>query len=486
MMELVEKAPAEEVLELTSDELRALGYKIVDLLVEHNRTLRDKPVTRVLDWESSHAKLGEPFAEDGVPPDVLLEKLEHEVFSTIMHVNHPRFFAFVPGPGNMVSALAEALAAGYNVFAGTWMEGSGPSTIELITVDWLRQVCGMPESAEGLFVSGGSIANLTGLAVARRVKLGEDFRDGVAYFSDQTHSAVERAFRVLGFGAGQVRKLTSDQHYRLSLAELERQVSEDRQAGKRPFCVVANAGTTNTGAIDPLPELVAYCKREGLWLHVDGAYGASARLTERGRTLLDGLGQADSLALDPHKWLFQPFEIGCVLVRDGQQLKETFRILPEYLQDVHRGRGVNFCDYGIQLTRSFRALKLWLSLRVFGVRAFRDAIERGFVLAEQAEARLRLEARWEIVSPARMAIVCFRSVPHGMPVEKLNAFNQRLADRMFRDGFAALTTTVLRGMTVLRMCTINPRTTHEDIEATIVRLGQLAEEQATGDGPATL
>ena len=232
-MEPAGKTPAREALALSSDELRSLGYRIVDMLVEHDRTLRDKTVTRILDWEDSKTKLGEPFAEEGVPPDVLLEKLEHQVFSTMMHVNHPRFFAFVPGPGNMVAAFAEALAAGYNVFAGTWMEGSGPATVELVTIDWLRQVCGLPESTAGLFVSGGSVANLTALAVARRVKLGDDFRDGVAYFSDQTHSAVERAFRVLGFSSDQIRKLASDDDYRLPLADLRRQVEEDRV--RNPF-----------------------------------------------------------------------------------------------------------------------------------------------------------------------------------------------------------------------------------------------------------
>jgi glutamate/tyrosine decarboxylase-like PLP-dependent enzyme len=197
---------------------------------------------------------------------------------------------------------------------------------------------------------------------------------------------------------------------------------------------------------------------------------------------LNGLGSADSLALDPHKWLFQPFEMGCVLVRDGQQLQDTFRILPEYLQDVHRGSGVNFCDYGIQLTRNFRALKLWLSLRLFGIRAFRDAIERGFELAEMAESRLKEQPRWEIVSPAHMAILCFRYVLPGMGLEDVNEFNRRLAQRVFRDGFATVTTTVLGGVTVLRMCTVNPRTTDEDIELTVKRLGELAREQFAETG----
>lgn len=471
-------------LQLAPDELRRLGYRIVDLLVEHEQSLPGKPVTHVLDWRSAQERLRDPFPEQGLPPERVLEEVERDVLGTIMHVNHPRFFAFVPGPGNLVSALADALAAGFNVFAGTWMEGSGPAEVELRTIDWLRQICGLPETAFGLLVSGGSVANLTALAVARRVRLGDRIPRGVAYFSDQTHSAVERAFRILGFESGQLRRLPSGEDFRLPLGALERAVEADRAAGLIPFCVVANAGTTNTGAVDPLRELARFCRDEGLWLHADGAYGAAAALCERGRRLLEGLDAVDSLALDPHKWLFQPFEAGCVLVREGSQLRDTFRTVPPYLADVYRQEGVNFCDYGIQLTRSFRALKLWMSLKVFGVAAFRQAIERGFELAGLAEARLRANPVWEIVSPAQMAVVCFRYRAPGGAETESDAFQQRLADAMFAGGFAALTTTVLKGRRVLRMCTINPRTTAEDIAATIERLEQVAAGLARGAGAA--
>jgi aromatic-L-amino-acid decarboxylase len=466
--------PPDRRLQLAPEALRRLGYRIVDLLVEHEQSLASQAVARVLDWRAARERLREPFAEQGIEAGAVLDQIERDVLGAIMHVDHPRFFAFVPGPSNLVSALAEALAAGYNVFAGTWMEGSGPAEVELRTIDWLRTVCGLPETAFGLLVSGGSVANLTALAVARRVKLGDSISRGVIYFSDQTHSAVERALRILGFGERQMRRLPSDEHFRLPLGALERAVAADRKAGLTPFCVVANAGTTNTGAVDPLRELAAWRRQEGLWLHADGAYGAAAALSERGRELLDGLGSVDSLALDPHKWLFQPFEAGCVLVRHGDQLRDTFRIVPPYLEDVYRQEGVNFCDYGIQLTRSFRALKLWTSLKVFGIAAFRQAIEQGFRLAEFAEARLRSNPVWEIVSPAQMAVVCFRYLKPGLAAPDTDAFQQRLADAIFADGFAALTTTVLKGRRVLRMCTINPRTTEQDIDETIARLERLA------------
>jgi glutamate/tyrosine decarboxylase-like PLP-dependent enzyme len=394
-----------------------------------------------------------------------------------MHVDHPRAFAFVPSAGNFISTMADALASGFNPFVGTWFGGSGPAQIELVTIDWLRQLCGFPETASGLFVSGGSVANLTALAAARHARLGFDLADATIYFSDQTHSCVERALSVLGFAPAQIRKLRPDGDFRLPVAALERELAADRALGRRPFCAIASAGTTNTGAVDPLPQLARLCRRENLWLHVDGAYGAAAVICDRGRKLLDGMELADSLSLDPHKWLFQPFEIGCVLLRDGHKLKDAFRIMPEYLRDVHRfEEEVNFCDYGIQLTRSFRALKLWLSLKVFGLEAFRSAVARGFELADIAEARLRESGLWELVTPARMGIVSFRYVAPGLSAAELDCINERIAARITESGFAVLASTTLLGRTTLRMCTVNPRTSDGDVRETIARLEGHARE----------
>jgi len=232
---------------------------------------------------------------------------------------------------------------------------------------------------------------------------------------------------VLGYREEQLRKVPSDIEFRLDLAELRRAVEADRAAGRIPFCVVANAGTTNTGAVDPLSKLADYCRGERLWLHVDGAFGAAAVLSERGRAILRGLGRADSLSLDPHKWLFQPYEIGCILVRDEGWLRETFHILPEYLTDIEGQAGeVNFCDRGIQLTRGFRALKLWMSLNVFGRAGFEEAINRGFELAEIAEAALRRTPGWEVVAPAQMGILTFRCTPEGVTGQALNRLNGSL------------------------------------------------------------
>jgi aromatic-L-amino-acid decarboxylase len=474
---------ADATLQLSGAEMRAFGYQVIDLLVEHFESLPSKPVTRSAARSVVEERLREATPERGAPPGTVLQRLQQDVFSQIMHLDHPRFFAFVPSPSNFVSVMADALAAGFNVFAGTWLEASGAAEIELVTIDWLRQICSLPETAGGLFVSGGSMANLTALAVARHVKLQDPTREAIVYGSDQVHSSVDRGCRVLGFEPWQVRRLPSDDCFRLSLPALQQAVADDRAAGRRPFCVVANVGSTNTGAVDPLPALAEFSRQEGLWLHADGAYGAAAILCDQGRALLEGLDGVDSLSLDPHKWWFQPYEIGCVLVRDSRLLRETFRILPEYLKDVERGaEEINFCDYGIQLTRGFRALKLWMSLQIYGLEAFRRAVARGVALAELAEETLRRSPHWEIVTPAQLGIVTFRPAIAGRPAAEVDAACRRLVDEMIADGFAMVSSTMLRERFVLRLCTINPRTTDDDIRETVWRLEQFARQSSPQDG----
>jgi aromatic-L-amino-acid decarboxylase len=467
---------ARDRLELEPEEMRDLGHRVVDLIVEHFGTLRDQRVTGRGTRAELEARLRERMPEHGAPPGAVLDRVISDVLPFMMHVDHPRFFAFVPGPSNFVGAMADALVAGLNTFQGTWLASSGPSQVELVTVEWLREMCGMPESAGGLFVSGGSMANAMGLAVARARRLGEDASGATIYLSDQTHSAVTRGLRVLGFPAGMVRTLPSDDDYRMAPEALGAAVRRDRDAGLVPFCVVANAGTTNTGAVDPLDELADVCAEHDLWLHADGAYGAAAAISERGRSLLAGLGRVDSLALDPHKWLFQPFEIGCLLVREESWLREAFSVHPEYLQDTRLADDEpNFGERGIQLTRQFRALKLWMSLQVFGRASFAAAVDGGMTRAETAERELRRRAGWEIVTPARLGVVSFRWAPAGLDDARTDAANLALVERVFHDGTAMLSSTRLRGRTVLRLCTINPRTTDEDVAAVVALLDRLAK-----------
>ena len=408
-----EKHSPNPTLQLSRREMKALGYQVINILVDHFDTLREKAVTCKASKPNLDKMFLRPFPDTGADPVQVLHWLQQELFKNIMHVDHPRFFAFIPSPSNYVGVMADALASGFNVFAGTWLGSPAAAEIELVTIDWLRKTFGMPETSGGLFVSGGSMANLTALTVARQTKKRSKSDRLVIYCSDQTHSSLERGLKVIGFQTHQIRKLRTDDSFRLNISDLRHALSDDRKAGRIPFCVVGNAGTTNTGAVDPLPEIADICRAEELWFHVDGAYGAASIMCDEGRQLLKGIEHADSISIDPHKWLFQPFEIGCVLLRDRERLRNTFRILPEYMKDVERGHEeINFCDYGIQLTRGFRALKLWMSLQVFGVESFRKAIERGMTLAKTAEELLsQSSSKWEVITPASMGIVTFRYNP---------------------------------------------------------------------------
>ncbi len=465
---------AERPLRLSADEMRRIGYRVIDEIVDHFQNVAEKPAMNLSSRRDLETRLREALPEGPADFDSLLEKLKVDVWSNIGNLNHPRFFAFIPSPSNFISVMADALASGFNPFSGTWLEGSGPAQIELVAIDWLRQACRLPESAGGLFVSGGSVANLTGLIAARHIRLDDRTEKATVYFSDQTHSSVERALRIIGFLPDQFRKIESDGEFRLDPSALADSIASDRAAGLRPFCVIANAGTTNTGAVDPFREISTICRREGLWLHIDGAYGAAAALSDRASRLLDGMELADSISLDPHKWLFQPYEIGCVLVRDFGHLKRVFHILPEYLKDVQRAdEEVNFCDYGIQLTRGFRALKLWMSIKTFGAAAFRTAIDHGIDLAEEAERIIRSRSEFEVLSPASLAITAFRFAPGEAGDALLNRINRRIVQETMTAGLAVVTSTTLNGRVALRLCTINPVTTADDIRLTLDHLAEI-------------
>jgi glutamate/tyrosine decarboxylase-like PLP-dependent enzyme len=456
--------------------MREFGHRVVDVIVDHVETLRDRTVSIQKPRAELDARIGS-FSDAPASPDDVLALVQRDVMGSVTAVDHPRFYAFVPGPGSFVGAMADALSSGFNVFAGHWLAASGPGAVELQTVDLLRSACGFPEGAGGLFVSGGSMANLSALATARAVKLGGPDADAMIYLSDQAHSSVAKGLRVLGFSAAQVRSVTVDDGLRMDAGALEQAIAADRREGRKPFCVVASAGTTNTGAVDPLERISAICRQHDVWLHVDGAYGAAAALTDRGRTALRGLELADSIALDPHKWLFQPFEIGCVLVREMRHLRQAFAVHPEdnasYLADVGRmaEREVVFYEHGVQLTRSFRALKLWMSLRIFGLASFRAAIVRGIALAEETEQMLRADPRWEVVTPAQLAVVTFGPrLTSGLA--EANERVERAVERLTADGYAMVTSTQVRGRTVLRFCLIHPDARLDEVRETADRLAK--------------
>jgi glutamate/tyrosine decarboxylase-like PLP-dependent enzyme len=463
-----------ERLELPPESLRAFGYRIVDMLVEHQEGLSSKPVTGHASRGALTELLDQSLPDGPSDPLAVLAELEQDVLRHTMHVNHPRFFAFIPGPGNMVSALGDALASGFNVIVSLWLEAAGPTAVEEVVTQWLASICGLPKSGGGILVSGGSVANLTGLAVARHVMLDDRLDDAVIYCSDQAHASLQKALRLLGFSSEQVRVIPTDKDYRLQPKQLETALIKDREIGRRPFCIIANAGTTNTGAVDPLPEIATLCAVYNLWFHVDGAYGAAAALSAQGQIELSGLDQADSIAVDPHKWLFQPFECGCILLRDRALLPRTFSARHDYMQDGAVS-DVNLCDYGIQLTRGFRALKLWLSLKIFGLGAFRAAIDHGLAMGKFTETLLRAHDSFELVTSANLGIVSFRYRAAGLSAEALDRVNLAIVEDCIEDGFAFVSSTRLRNRDVLRICPINPRTSKADIQSTLDRLAALGD-----------
>lgn len=456
-------------LTFSHEEMRASLHRVSNMILNHFSDLRQKPVTRNKTRRELDQLIQATFSDDGSTVSEMLSFVESSVLTNIMHLDHPRFFAFVPSPGNFVSVLADALVSAFNVFNGTWLEASSCAKIELIVLQWFRDALGLPESAGGLFVSGGSIANMTAMCAARDDRLQGAFSDGIAYYSDQAHSSIKRGLHIIGIQDHNQRIIPTTEDFKMDPQALNRQIAFDIQSGKKPFLVVASAGTTNTGAIDSFSELAKIADQHGMWFHVDGAYGAAAVFSEREGCRLHDIGCADSISIDPHKWLFQPYEAAALMVSDPTKLLDTFRILPEYLKDVESsGDQPNFCDYGPQLTRSFKAFKVWLSFSVFGKNGLSDAITRGFDLAGFAEKIIEASDDLNLVTNAQMAIVCFR-------FGNRDELQSAIADHISSDGSAMVSTTQLNNRTVLRLCTINPRTTESDIERTlnlIVKIGK--------------
>jgi glutamate/tyrosine decarboxylase-like PLP-dependent enzyme len=422
---------------------------------------------------------GRPFA------DVLADFRTHiEPFA--FRTNHPRFLAFIPGAPCFPAVLGDWLTGAANFFASVWLEGAGPTQVETTVLGWFRDWLGMPHTTRGVLTGGGSEANLTALVVAREPVPFADRGRMVLYVADQRHWSVDRAAKVIGLHPTQVRPVPVDDEFRLRGGDLLRAVNADRDAGLLPWAVVANAGATNTGTVDALDEVSAVCRAEEMWLHVDAAYGWVAALDARERGQLAGIAAADSVTLDPHKWLAQTFDVGCLLVRDGRRLPETFAHRPDYLQDVAPGgeAEVNYADHGIALTRRFRALKVWLSIQMLGLDWFRRLVAHGCALAEYAQARLEATGVFEILCPRRLSIVCFRYVPPAGAGD-LDAVNARLLAALRETGRAFLSSTRLRGVFAVRMCFINWRTSAADVDEVVdllVRLG--AEVANVPDVPA--
>ena len=423
---------------------------MVDDAIAHLSGLRDRPV-----WQP-------------MPDDVRATVLRYPMGNI-----HPRFFAWYMGGSNLTGALGDFLAAveGSNLGGGD----TAAAALDGQVVDWLRDLMGFPDGAGGTLTSGGSMANMVALTVARNAMAGVDVRaEGVTnlpkplrfYASDQVHSAHQKAMETLGLGQRALALVPTDAAFRMDVAALAAMIAADRAAGWQPACVIATAGTTSTGSIDDLPAIASLCQRERLWFHIDGCIGAFLRLAPRHKALVDGLDLADSLALDPHKWLQTPFECGCALVRNRRQLFETFNLHGAYLQVQDRGlAAAEFLgDYGFELSRGFKALKLWMSLREQGVDAFGALVDQHIDMAQTFAAQVCADPRLELMAPVAINIVCFRYRGQGGTEETLRALNTEIMLRIQESGVAVPTDTTLNGRHSLRAAINNHRTRPEDLD----------------------
>ena len=448
--------------------MRRLGQATLEMLVEQLKDPGSVPLVRGATPEEMRTRLGGPAPEGPQDFGRILDEIVDHVVPTMVRGDHPGYMAFIPGQGTWPSALGDFIASALNLYVGSWKEGAGPTQLELTVLDWFKSWIGYPQSASGILVSGGSAANMTALACARESRAGLMSGELVVYLADQAHSSMARAARILGFRPEQVRVLPVDDHYRMRPDALLGAMDADRRAGRRPFFVGAAAGSTNTGAIDPLPELAAICRERDVWFHVDGAYGAFAALTERGRSALHGIELADSVTLDPHKWLYQPYECGCLLVRDGPQLRRAFEIAPEYLKDVTVNREVNFVDQGMQLSRMARALKVWMSIKYFGLDAYRQAIDRSIDLARHAQERIERSQNFELLCGAALSVTCFRRrFPDTQDEAVIEQRNRALVRGLEATGEAWLSSTRLRGRYAIRLCVLNHNTRLLDVDRTL-------------------
>jgi glutamate/tyrosine decarboxylase-like PLP-dependent enzyme len=460
----------------TEAQIRDFGYQVVDLIAESLGSIDRGPVFRPVPPDIAASLRDQPLPQDGTPAEALLADFRERVLPYPLGNGHRRFWGWVNSPPAVIGVFADALAAAMNPSVA----GGNHAAVHLEhgVLAWFKEIFGFPPESGGLLVSGGSVANLIGLAAARHERAGFDVRsDGlqgvnqklIVYSSEEGHSCIRKAVELLGMGSSNLRTIGVDDSFRIDVAALEVAMASDVAAGHRPLAVAASAGTVNSGAIDPLVEISAVCRRHGAWFHVDGAYGALAILSRRHGQELAGLRLADSIAVDPHKWLSVPIEAGLVLVRDAAAMRDAFSLVPPYLRtdDDPTGLGgpVWFSEYGIQQTRGFRALKVWMTLREEGVEGYRAAIDKQVDLAERLRGQVDSAADMEVVASG-LSVVCFRYTPDELrgDEEALDGLNRELLRRLQLGGEAFLSGTVLRGRFALRACIVNYKTREEDID----------------------
>jgi aromatic-L-amino-acid/L-tryptophan decarboxylase len=474
------------------EELRGLGHEMLDDMLDYLRDARERPVWQAPTAEA-RAVIAGPLPRDPSPAAAVYSDFREAILPFPTGNTHPRFWGWVMGTGTPFAMLADMLASGMNAHVAGYDQAA--SLVERQALDWLKELVGFPPDSGGLLVGGGTMANLLGVATARHALAGFDMRaDGlqgghpalVLYASTETHSWVQKAAELLGIGAANLRRVPVGADFQIDLGQLRAAIAGDRAAGRRPFCVVGTAGTVNTGATDDLAALRAVCDDEGLWLHVDGAFGALAALSPAHRGLVAGLGRADSLAFDLHKWMYLPFEAGCVLVRDAAAQRAAFALTPSYLRPVGRGpaaRPMEFADVGLDLSRGFRALRVWMSLRHHGSDAFGRLVGQNIEQARYLAELIHGQPELELLAPVAMNVVCFRYVPAGPAGDgvDLDALNTEVLLRVQESGVAVPSSTVIGGRFAIRVAITNHRSRREDFTLLVSEV--LAHGRAVAGDP---
>ena len=464
--------------------MRTLGHRMVDDMLTYLQTVRDRHVWQPIPSEVK-AYLNQPVPMKPQGPEQTYQDFLEYVLPHPMGNIHPRFWGWVIGTGTPLGMLADMLAAGMNPNVGG--ADHVANYVELQVLDWCKEMLAYPAEASGLLVSGGSMANLVGLTVARNTKAEFDLRQqGIyacprkmtLYGSKETHSSVQKAVELLGLGSDAFRQIRVNEDFQIDLSELEAAIARDRKAGCQPFCVVGNAGTVNTGAIDDLERLAHICEGEKLWFHLDGAFGALAALSPELRPLLAGMEKADSLAFDLHKWMYMPYEVGCALVRQEEVHRKAFALTPDYLTHSERGLAggkIWFSDYGVQLSRGFRALKVWMSIKEHGVQKYAKLIQQNVEQARYLAKLVEDSADLQLLAPVPLNIVCFRFVADQQKDETLNELNKELLIQLHESGVVAPSYTLINGKYALRVAITNHRSRRQDFEVLadeVVRLGK--------------
>ena len=484
--------PLEETLDPEDWEaMRALGHRMVDDMLDYMKAVRERPV-----WQPIPVGVKAQFKEtvplDPQPPEEIYEEFLQNVLPYPDGNIHPRYWAWVVGTGTVLGALAELLKAAMNTNAG-YGGNTSADHIENQVIDWFKEMLGFPAAASGLLTSGCSAANLIGLAVARNAKAGLDLRlEGlqgvkqkmVLYASDEIHSSIQKTVELLALGSDSLRRVPVNDRFQMDLQALEMAIARDRNAGHLPFCVVGAAGTTNTGAIDDLDTLAGVCQQEGLWFHVDGAFGAWAALAPGARDQVAGLERADSLAFDLHKWMYMPYEIGCVLVQHEREHRQAFSLTPAYLAHEEGGGGMTggelpwLCDYGFQHSREFRALKAWMSLKEHGSHKYGRLIQQNIDQANHLADLVDAASELELAAPVTLNVVCFRYTCSGLDGAALDKLNEAILVELQEQGIAAPSGTTIRGRYVLRVAHTNHRSRRDDMEILVREVLRIGQELA--------